>query len=309
MIGALRKGLIASVLLASTAHAAEVKFSELFRSGTLGGSTVVQVPPGDVLIFDGGEHILDGRDLVVLAERAIVRSPTTVRSYRPDNAAPSASGAPPSPPQAQGQLPCSGRNGCPGITGVPGVPGDDAAGVKGRPSGRLVLEIDALKGAAGTNLLIIANGQKGGRGQQGSPGGQGARGGTGADATGIPSCKTPGRGGTGGQGGSPGRGGRGGIGGDGGVVLASAPIMELLRTGSTIKVDDTGGLGGDAGPAGLPGVGGQGGSRGAGSKSCSQNPPGPADDGPPGPSTPPANQVTPPAAVGASGSIAKLPDS
>lgn len=292
-----------TMLASEPCFAQEILFSEAFRTGTLGGSTVVQIPEGSILVFDGGEHILGGRDLVIYAQRAVIRSSTTVRSYAASDVPPSAAETPPLPPGISGQVPCGGRNGCDGVKGNVGLPGSDVLGQKGQSGGKFVLEVKNLTNNNNATLLILGQGQKGGRGQQGGQGGRGAEGGRGANATGLPSCRTPGRGGVGGPGGPPGRGGQGGQGGTGASILASPDLINLATAGSYFKIDVSGGPGGEAGPVGPAGIGGAGGPRGSGSRTCSHSPPGPAPDGPDGPATPPPGQVTPPSVSGANGQV------
>jgi hypothetical protein len=275
----------------------ELLFSQAFKDGRLGSSVVVQVPAGTILVFDGGTYDLDGRDLVIAADQAAIRANTIVRAFDPKSVPSTVSGAPPAPSQTQGTVPCQGRNGCDGVPGSSAIIG--AKGATGRSGGREVFEVTKLTNSDGAQLTLSAGGQKGGRGQQGAPGGRGAIGGTGSDAGEVPHCDTPGGGGTGGQGGPPGPGGVGGDGGAGGII----EFPMALRSNKVILAVG-GGAGGDPGEKGVQGLGGQGGARGSGSRTCSQDPPDPAHDGPLGPIDPTA--ATPPSIAGPPGKIVDL---
>lgn len=293
---------IGACLACTSATAAELKFSEAFADGQLGSAVVVQAPAGDVIVFDGGEYFLDGKDLVILGDMVVIRATTTIRAFSQSSTPATVPGTPATPAQAVGQEPCTGRNGCTGIKGVEGVGG--AGGIQGRKAGRYVFEIGAIEAMDSIILTLDGSGQKGGRGQEGSQGGRGANGGTGHNAGEVPRCETPGRGGTGGQGGPPGAGGIGGPGGDGGRILISKPLDAAVASGKVVLLVN-GGFGGDPGAVGTRGLGGAGGARGSGSHTCSHDPPPPADDGPLGQEDPIVE--TPPAPAGVPGIIEQLP--
>jgi len=297
--GAIDGSIVTLALCAVSAAGAqqpdEVLFSDLYGSGNAGNSIVIQVPTDKVLVFDQSPpYPLKGLYLVVYAKSATIRANTTINSFTPGTSTVAPPTATPSTP-SQAPVDVNGTGGSTGITGS-----------AGNNCGRVVLAIDDLKQEGLNQLIVHADGEKGGTGGKGGQGGQGGPGHSGSDAGEFPCQKPcPEVGAPGRPGGHSGSGGVGGTGGNGCTVLLSSPLLDLLnRHDPRISVTVDGGMPGDSGDLGEPGIGGQGGARGAGSHSCTcNNPPGPAANGPAGPRT---ADPTPIGETGTAGSIVGL---
>lgn len=283
---------------ASSSLSQDVLFSQAFGASSLGNDIVIEVPTGSALIFDkDGPFVLEGRNLIVFAEKAVLTANPQILSFGAGNVPTTIEGVPADVPDRGGSSSEQGMDG-----------NDGAIGKPGRGSGVCALDIGDLSTRGGAYTITInAAGQQGGKGQKGGKGGRGGGGASGSNAGGFP-CgdPCPNSGDRGGTGGFPGRGGKGGPGGTGGKVLLSASLYALFGAGSpmlNIKVD--GGLGGVPGDVGERGIGGPGGPRGSGSSSCvCKDPPPPGPDGFPGPAEP--RTSTEPSAPGSVGSVERL---
>ncbi|WP_162917508.1 hypothetical protein [Dongia deserti] len=254
-----RSILTAACILAAAgfgdAAAAEESLREVFfhdlakvRSGNM---IIVQTnPETEILVFNGGELVLEDGNLIVVARHARIDADTTIRSFtlhtkppkpgEPNQAARGADG------MNDGDR---GGNGAPGGSGVVG---DDGAA-----AGKVVLRIGEI--AAKGRLIVDVSGQGGGKGQDGGQGGDGGNGRNGRAR--VCGGDEPQDGGDGGWGGIGGQGGPGGRGGNGGIVVYSEALAPLFMSKHFVVTTTAGagGAGGNPGEAGNPGKGGLGG--------------------------------------------------
>ncbi|TGT93876.1 MULTISPECIES: hypothetical protein [unclassified Mesorhizobium] len=240
---------LASVLAfaAGKALAAEIKFSDVVQN-IADNTIVIEVDADDVLVFDGGNVDLGGKNLLINAPRLKAIDITVVRSFDPEVRPPTVEGE-----AAQGQAGANGGSwGCTtlkigGLFGTITVCSRDGqigqtgntgeGGRQGAPSGKIVITAAAIEGDG--KLVVIGNGQSGGKGQQGGKGGDGGRGANGTNRGGDVFCngsQTPLNGGAGGRGGPGGIGGTGGIGGAGAEIVLSSALQEATRTYDTIDL-------------------------------------------------------------------------
>lgn len=261
--------MLASVGLNANAAAEEmlreVFFHDLAKT-RIGNMIIMQAnPETEILVFNGGELVLDSGNLIVIARHARIDADTTIRSFvqtakfpkpgKPNQAARGADG------MNEGD---NGGNGAPGGTGV--------AGDEGAPAGKVVLRIGEV--TAKGRLIVDVSGQGGGKGQDG---GQGGDGGNGRDGRArVCGGDPPQDGGNGGWGGIGGQGGAGGRGGNGGIVVYSEALAPLIASRHFV-VKTAAGAGGAGGNPGEPGNPGKGGLGGAGIIGCG---PGGADGTP-----------------------------
>ncbi|MDJ0789483.1 MAG: hypothetical protein QNK05_21980 [Myxococcota bacterium] len=233
-------------------------------------------PATQVLVFPGGEFVLDGAGLDLFAGTIRLEGHTVIRSHAP--------GAQPEPVTGAGRPGRTGRSGkgyAPVPVGALSAVWKDKHGARGRPGenggkglsgqdglsgSRVTLRIEKIVGDG--KLTVLNGGTRGGSGQQGGPGGHGGDGARGRDAGRSAACKSAassGDGGKGGRGGSGGDGGDGGRGGNGGPVVYTANLAPYLQSGQ-VTLRSPGGRAGKGGIGGLPGAGGTGGQGGKQSK-------------------------------------------
>jgi hypothetical protein len=228
----------------------EVYFHDLIQT-RVGNMVIVQSnPETEVLVFSGGELVLEGGNLIVVARHARIDGDTMIRAFthtvrlpkpgRPNQAARGADG------MKDGD---KGGNGAPGGSGI--------TGDEGAAAGKVVLRIGEISGNG--RLIVDMAGQGGGKGQDGGQGGDGGNGRNGRAR--VCGGDEPQDGGDGGWGGIGGQGGQGGRGGNGGIVVYSAALKPLIASKHFIVKTTAGtpGAGGNPGPAGNPGNGGLGG--------------------------------------------------
>jgi hypothetical protein len=249
-------GCILAGLGLSTAAGAEESLHEIYfhdaARNRVGDTVIVQTnPETEILVFNGGELALEGRNLIVIARHARIDADTFIRSFTLAGRRAKAG----EPGQAVNG-PDGAKDGDAGGNGAPGKSG--AAGDDGAAAGKLVLRIGAISGDG--RLIVDLSGQDGGKGQRGGQGGDGGNGRAGREQ----SCGADGsraNGGDGGSGGIGGQGGQGGRGGNGGIVVYSKAISELIASRHLLIDTAAGkpGVGGDPGEAGNPGSGGIGG--------------------------------------------------
>lgn len=249
--------ILAGMAIGGTATAAEtlreIFFHDLAKT-RIGNMTIVQTnPETEILVFNGGELVLESGNLIVIARHARIDADTTIRSFtqtakfpkpgKPNQAARGADG------MEEGD---KGGNGAPGGAGV--------AGEGGGAAGKVVLRIGDV--AAKARLIIDLSGQGGGKGQDGGQGGDGGNGRNGRPRIcGGEAPQDGGDGGDGGWGGIGGQGGPGGRGGNGGIVVYSKALAPLIASRHFVvkTAAGGGGAGGNPGEAGNPGAGGLGG--------------------------------------------------
>jgi hypothetical protein len=228
----------------------EVYFHDLAKT-RVGNMVIVQSnPETEILVFSGGELVLEGANLVVVARHARIDGDTVIRAFSqaarlpkpgyPNQAARGADG------MKEGD---NGGNGAPGGAGV--------TGDEGAAAGKVVLRIGEVSGKG--RLIVDMSGQGGGRGQNGGQGGDGGNGRNGRAR--VCGGEEPQNGGDGGWGGIGGQGGQGGRGGNGGIVDYSAALAPLIMSKHFVVTTDAGapGAGGNPGEPGNPGKGGLGG--------------------------------------------------
>ena len=228
----------------------EVYFHDLAKN-RVGNMIIVQSnPETEVLVFSGGELVLEGNNLIVIARHARIDGETMIRSFslpvrlpkpgHPNQAARGADG------MKEGD---NGGNGAPGGSGV--------AGDEGAAAGKIVLRIGEVSGNG--RLIVDMSGQGGGKGQDGGQGGDGGNGRNGRAR--VCGGDEPQDGGNGGWGGIGGQGGQGGRGGNGGIVVYSAALKPLIASKHFVVKTAAGapGAGGNPGQPGNPGKGGLGG--------------------------------------------------
>jgi hypothetical protein len=228
----------------------EVYFHDLAKT-RVGNMVIVQSnPETEILVFSGGELVLEGANLVVVARHARIDGDTVIRAFSqaarlpkpgyPNQAARGADG------MKEGD---SGGNGAPGGAGV--------TGDEGAAAGKVVLRIGEVSGKG--RLIVDMSGQGGGKGQNGGQGGDGGNGRNGRAR--VCGGDEPQNGGDGGWGGIGGQGGQGGRGGNGGIVDYSAALVPLIMSKHFVVTTDAGapGAGGNPGEPGNPGKGGLGG--------------------------------------------------
>jgi|GEM_PF-3163697 len=287
--------LAALLTMPGFAMADEILFSNVFGTNA-DGVVLVEVSGKDTLVFDGGNYDTGGSPLVIAAPRVRIDAPTVILSFPLDSEAAPISGLP-----AGVGTGASGERGCelmdlgflkikvnctyaggPGPTGNPGKPG-----VPGRGAGAIDIDVGEIAGTS--HVVVIGNGQQGGRGQTGGTGGTGGRGVNGQNRAGDIICQKQNRrlnGAPGGRGGTGGTGGTGGPGGTGAPVSVRLPEGEnFLVDGSTMPAYEqqlglllngswqyeenpafvvltVGGRGGEGGARGVGGAGGAGGKAG-----------------------------------------------
>ena len=263
---------------------AELSF-EILAKNITDDAIVVETKPGDVLVFNGGVHTLDGRRLIVIADRIELRGTTLIRSFDPADTPPPVAGqAGTGATGANGSKVGCGKPVCP-LQGQSGGRGETGAtGRNGRSAGSILFTYRSIGGSG--RIVVIGNGQTGGRGQKGGRGGEGGKGLAGENRGGDGLCFGQANRLDGERGGDGGPGGRGGAGGRGGgaasmlirttglnqhVRLAPPDAIEMLKPGRPDKLTGsgpsiyfgntggTGGAGGAGGDGGPPGVGGPGG--------------------------------------------------
>jgi hypothetical protein len=228
----------------------EVYFHDLAKT-RVGNMVIVQSnPETEILVFSGGELVLEGANLVVVARHARIDGDTVIRAFSqaarlpkpgyPNQAARGADG------MKEGD---NGGNGAPGGAGV--------TGDEGAAAGKVVLRIGEVSGNG--RLIVDMSGQGGGKGQNGGQGGDGGNGRNGRAR--VCGGDEPQSGGDGGWGGIGGQGGQGGRGGNGGIVDYSAALAPLIMSKHFVVTTDAGapGAGGNPGEPGNPGKGGLGG--------------------------------------------------
>jgi hypothetical protein len=228
----------------------EVYFHDLAKS-RVGNMIIVQSnPETEVLVFSGGELVLEGASLIVVARHARIDGETMIRAFtqtvqlpkpgHPDQAARGVDG------MKEGD---NGGNGAPGGSGV--------SGDEGVSAGKVVLRIGEISGNG--RLIVDMSGQGGGKGQDGGQGGDGGNGRNGRPR--VCGGDEPQDGGNGGWGGIGGQGGQGGRGGNGGIVVYSAALKPLIASKHFVVKTAPGmpGAGGNPGQPGNPGAGGLGG--------------------------------------------------
>jgi hypothetical protein len=228
----------------------EVYFHDLAKTRS-GNMIIVQSnPETEILVFSGGELVLEGGNLIVVARHARIDGDTAIRAFtlaarlpkpgHPNQAARGVDG------MKEGD---NGGNGAPGGAGV--------AGDEGAAAGKVVLRIGEISGKG--RLIVDLSGQGGGKGQDGGQGGDGGNGRNGRAR--VCGGNEPQDGGDGGWGGIGGQGGQGGRGGNGGIVVYSAALMPLITSKHFIVTTAPGapGAGGNPGRPGNPGNGGLGG--------------------------------------------------
>lgn len=280
MISLIRRACAILIVTAGTAIGDEqnerVSFATAFSDGNVSGSNsiVIQIASDQVLVFDASVPFnLNGKNLLVFAEKIRVEQSVEINSFSKSQTAPSTPGVPDTPAD-QSTVEATGTKGSMGDKGKPGA-----------GSGKMIFDIAEIVFSDGHTLALNANGQTGGKGQQGGQGGRGGPGKNGRNATEFPKCGgtgCPGEGGKGGKGGTAGAGGQGGPGGPGGEVLLSQYLYGIWDNGNSVSllISAPGGLGGSQGEKGRVGIGGPGGARGKGSKTCiCEKPPPPGPDG------------------------------
>jgi hypothetical protein len=234
----------------------EVYFHDLAQN-RVGNMIIVQTnPETEILVFNGGELALEGRNLIVVARHARIDGNTVIRSFTQAAKFPK----PGEPNQAARGVDGmnEGDNGGNGAPGGSGIAGDDGAA-----AGKVVLRIGAVSGKG--RLIVDLSGQGGGKGQNGGQGGDGGNGRNGRPR--VCGGDEAQDGGDGGSGGIGGQGGQGGRGGNGGIVVYSEAMAALIASKHVVIETAAGnpGAGGDPGEAGNPGSGGIGG---AGTVGC-----------------------------------------
>jgi hypothetical protein len=229
----------------------EVYFHDLAKN-RVGNMIIVQSnPQTEVLVFSGGELLLEGGNLIVVARHARIDGDTVIRSFTHAARLPE----PGHPNQAARGIDGikEGDNGGNGAPGGGGVAGDE-----GSAAGKVVLRIGEISGKG--RLIVDMPGQGGGKGQDGGQGGDGGNGRNGRAR--VCGGDGPQDGGDGGWGGIGGQGGQGGRGGNGGIVVYSAALTPLIMSKHFVVKTAAGapGAGGNPGQPGNPGSGGLGGS-------------------------------------------------
>lgn len=248
----------------------EVFFHDLAKT-RVGNMIIVQAnPETEILVFSGGELVLDSGNLVVIARHARIDADTTILSFTQTAKFPM-----PGEPNQAARGADGMNDGDNGGTGAPG--GSGVAGDEGASGGKVVLRIANV--TARGRLIVDVSGQGGGKGQDGGQGGDGGNGRNGRPRA----CGSdePQDGGDGGWGGIGGQGGPGGRGGNGGIVVYSAALAPLIASKHFV-VRAAAGAGGAGGNPGDPGSPGRGGLGGAGILGCG---PGGADGAPGGRTT------------------------
>jgi hypothetical protein len=253
-----------AVMCADPAMAASAKFSDLLKKGETPTAFLVQVPKGTTLEFDAGEYFLRGKALVVVAAQAVVTGTVKItgidltKPHEPPQVPPFTLAAQAGP--SQGQAPDC-RNGASGGSGSNGARG--AAGATGIQGSKIVLRVDDLKGAG--QLIVTANGGRGGKGQNAQVGGNGGQGGRGGNSKSGVGCDCGG-----GDAGYAGDGGFGGVGGDGGKGGSGGTIVvpPSLYANGLVKLLVPGGPGGVPGDDAKGGLGGPQQEGGSGSTFC-----------------------------------------
>lgn len=228
----------------------EVYFHDLART-RVGNMIIVQSnPETEVLVFSGGELVLEGGNLIVVARHARLDGDTVIRAFTLETRLPKPGEPNQAARGADGMK--EGDNGSNGAPGGVGVTGDEGAA-----AGKVVLRIGDVSGNG--RLIVDLSGQGGGKGQNGGQGGDGGNGRNGRAR--ICGGDAPQDGGAGGQGGIGGQGGQGGRGGNGGIVVYSAALAPLIKSRHFVVRTDAGapGAGGNPGQPGKPGNGGLGG--------------------------------------------------
>jgi hypothetical protein len=228
----------------------EVYFHDLAKT-RVGNMIIVQSnPETEVLVFSGGELLLEGGNLIVVARHARIDGDTVVRAFSQATRFPK----PGYPNQAARGVDGlkEGDNGGNGAPGGAGVAGDEGAA-----AGKVVLRIGEISGKG--RLIVDMSGQGGGKGQNGGQGGDGGNGRNGRAR--VCGGDGPQDGGNGGWGGIGGQGGQGGRGGNGGIVVYSAALTPLIMSKHFVVKATAGapGAGGNPGQPGNPGRGGLGG--------------------------------------------------
>ncbi len=314
---------LVSALTGWPAFARDIRFSDMIQSRP-DGAYVVETAPGDVLVFDGGIHELGWHPLVIIAEEIRVDAATAVLS-RPREHAPGREGEAGIGTGGAngGAWGCGVKTGTLRLPGLPAVPftypgcehdgetgqtgNTGIAGRDGQAGARIDLMIEKVTGDA--LLLVVGQGENGGKGQRGGKGGPGGTGQNGDDRGGNVLCNDQNRrlnGGRGGRGGPGGLGGKGGKGGPGSLVVVSSALQgAVMEAVGPIAVDDllaaikekadipypesnlvvlsVAGGGGNGGDGGQVGDGGQGGNAGGGSHCGGGGDPGrPGEPGSPG---------------------------
>ncbi|AZV18105.1 hypothetical protein [Mesorhizobium sp. M7A.F.Ce.TU.012.03.2.1] len=293
MIRSFRVALIPAFAAAqiTASPAADIDFAEAFSNVT-DQTVVVEVGSDDTLVFKGGSFNLDGKRMIVRVQKARVDANTVVHSFPAASNLPAIAGFGP-----------AGPNGAPGNTWgchdkvikvlvvsmkvkvcersgqVGGVGGPGAEGSIGAPANPIELTIGQMEGNA--LLVVLGNGQTGGKAQQGGKGGPGGGGINGDNRAGDAACgnqnseldgSNGGQGGPGGPGGTGGKGGAGAnlqvvVGQDVGAVQLTteqlAAIVDLDAPWASLRLDGSvrlalGSPGGFGGQGGEPGIGGDG---------------------------------------------------
>ncbi|MEY9562242.1 hypothetical protein [Sinorhizobium fredii] len=273
--------------------AADIDFGQAFLNNA-DNSVVVETSPEDVLVFKEGLFDLKGKALTIIAPNIRVEGLSVIKSFDPEFRPPTKEGTPDQvgPGAGGGGWGCQPvdiqigfgririnaceRNGQQGPQGTEGARGTD-----GNAAAAIEIRTTLIDGPG--KIVIIGNGQSGGKGQQGGQGGNGGRGQNGTNRGGDVFCggaRSPENGGRGGQGGTGGTGGLGGVGGLGAEIIISSSLKEITTAFEAIELEwlrtmndeqkeklsaqkllvsapgGLGGLGGDPGVAGNPGGGG-----------------------------------------------------